>query len=131
MKNALRAGFVYFAIVFTVGFVLGTIRVLLMAPRTGELIAVLIELPLMLTAAWFVCSSLLVRLQVGPRVPDRTVMGLSAFVFLFIAEFVFSVCVFGNPVKAVFLAYLTPHGFIGLLGQLAFAAFPLLQLTKR
>ena len=50
-----RAGALYAIIVFPIGFVLGTIRVLLLVPRLGGTTAVVLEVPFMLTASWFVC----------------------------------------------------------------------------
>jgi hypothetical protein len=131
MSPPLVAGFVYFMIVFAIGFVFGVIRVLVVIPRTGEIIAVLIELPLILTASWIVCTSLISRFQVAPKVVDRIKMGASAFAFLLVAEIALSTYVFGNPIDSTFVRCLTLHGFIGLCGQLAFAAFPLLQLPRR
>jgi hypothetical protein len=49
-----RAGALYAIIVFLIGFILGTIRVLLLAPGLGETAAVMLEVPIMLTANWFV-----------------------------------------------------------------------------
>jgi hypothetical protein len=44
----LKAGILYFALVFGAGFVLGTIRVLLVMPRFGARMAELMEAPVML-----------------------------------------------------------------------------------
>jgi hypothetical protein len=131
MKIPLRSGFVYFAIVFTIGFVLGTIRVIAVVPRIGELFAVLIELPLMLAASWIVCKYLIARFQVPAEIVDRAIMGASAFAFLLVSEIALSTCVFGNSIESTFIKYQTLHGFVGICGQLAFAAFPMLQLLKR
>jgi hypothetical protein len=131
MSPPLVTGFVYFMIVFATGFVLGVIRVLVVIPRTGEIIAVLIELPLILAASWIVCASLISRFQVAPKAVDRIMMGASAFAFLLVAEIALSTYVFGNSIDSTLVQYLTLHGFIGLCGQLAFAAFPLLQLLRR
>lgn len=46
----LKSGSLYFSVVFGVGFVLGTIRVLGLVPRLGERTAELMEAPLMLLA---------------------------------------------------------------------------------
>lgn len=46
--HVLKAGAIYFAIVFGTGFILGSIRVVLLVPRVGERIAELIETPVML-----------------------------------------------------------------------------------
>jgi hypothetical protein len=50
------AGAVYFLVVFLLGFGLGTIRVLFVAPRLGQTTAVLLETPLMLAASWTSCG---------------------------------------------------------------------------
>jgi len=42
----------YWAAVFLIGFVLGTLRVLFVAPSVGETAAVLAEMPFMLAASW-------------------------------------------------------------------------------
>jgi hypothetical protein len=52
MRGVLRAGVLYFTIIFVIGFALGTIRVLLLVPRLGAVTSELIELPIILTAAW-------------------------------------------------------------------------------
>jgi hypothetical protein len=43
----LKAAFLYFAIVFGVGFVLGTIRTIWVVPRVGVRTAELLEMPAM------------------------------------------------------------------------------------
>jgi hypothetical protein len=46
----LKSTTVYFVLVFGTGFILGTIRVLLLVPRFGNRISELLEMPLMLIA---------------------------------------------------------------------------------
>jgi hypothetical protein len=48
MRQTLKAGAIYFAVVFAAGFILGPIRILVLVPRVGERIAELIETPIML-----------------------------------------------------------------------------------
>ena len=42
----------YFALVFLLGFAFGLLRVLVLAPKYGEVAAVLIEVPIVLALAW-------------------------------------------------------------------------------
>ena len=51
MNRAFAAATLYFAATFAAGFALGTFRTLFLAPRVGEFVAVLIELPIMLAVA--------------------------------------------------------------------------------
>lgn len=48
--QALKPGLMYFLLVFGTGFVLGTVRVVLIVPLVGHRTAELIEMPLMLIA---------------------------------------------------------------------------------
>ena len=116
----------YFAVMFTVGFVLGALRVSLVAPRVGELVAVLIELPLMLAASWFVCRRLTAILAVAVRVPDRLAMGASAFTLLMITELSLAGPLFGRSVSESLAAMTTGAGLLGLAGQILFGLVPLL-----
>jgi len=47
MKQTVKAGVTYFALVLGAGFVLGSIRVPFLVPRLGERVAELIEMPFM------------------------------------------------------------------------------------
>ena len=84
--RAIEAGALYAIIVFVIGFILGTIRVLLVAPRLGETTAVIGEAPIMLAASWFVCRWCVDRLDVTRNVPSRSLMGFVAFLVLMSAE---------------------------------------------
>lgn len=123
--RAVRAGFAYFAVVFAAGFVLGTVRVLILAPAVGELTAVAIEAPVILAISWFVCAVLVARMAPPPTVADRAIMGASAFVFLITAEIVLTVTVFDGAARDVIEGWITTAGALGLAGQIAFALFPL------
>lgn len=124
--RALWAGIVYFAVVFAAGFVLGTIRTLLLVPRLGPLGAVLVELPPMLAIAWWVCGWLIERCAVGEGWADRLQMGGVALVLLLTAELLLSLALFGGTAAGFAAALGTPEGAAGLAGQVAFAAMPLL-----
>lgn len=125
-----RLATLYFLAIFAAGFVLGTLRVLLVAPVLGELPAVLLELPLMLIISWFVCRAVTARLPVGNGVGARLAMGAMAFALLMGAEFLLGLYGFGRSLSEIVAAYGEAAGFVGLLGQLGFALIPLLQRPR-
>jgi hypothetical protein len=131
MLSALKAGLLYFAIVFAAGFILGTLRLLLVVPALGQAAAVLIELPIMLAISWVACASVVRRWSVLPNVRDRAFMGATAFLLLMTAELALSVLLFGRSPAEFATSLATPSGGIGLAGQIAFAVFPLLQSRVR
>jgi len=65
----LKAAALYFLLVFSAGFVLGTLRVLLIVPAVGERAAELLEIPLMVAivaiAARFIVRKYVARIH-GP-----------------------------------------------------------------
>jgi hypothetical protein len=131
MSSAIRAGSLYFLVVFSVGFLLGTIRVLVMIPRLGELISTLIELPIILSTAWIVCNLLVTRCHLPPQWQARLTMGGVAFALLMMAELGLAVWLFDETVQEHLASYLWLPKTIGLAGQVTFASFPLLQMGHR
>lgn len=132
MPVALPAGAAYFAIVFAIGFVLGTIRVMFIVPRFGEANAVLIELPVMLALSWISCAAIVRNFAVPPALVARLVVGAAAFALLMLAELGVSVFGFGRTVAEHVAAYEAASAQLGLAGQIAFALFPVAQaLTRR
>jgi len=112
--------------VFAAGFALGTARVLLLVPRFGELPAALLELPMMLGISWFVCAKLVARYQVPPSISPRLTMGAVAFALLMVAELALSLTLFGRAMNDFAQALATPHGMIGLAGQVLFGLMPVI-----
>jgi hypothetical protein len=125
MPKSVAAGAAYFLIVFLLGFGLGMIRVLLVAPRLGETTAVLLETPFMLAASWTSCGWCLRRFEVPPKADARAVMGVVAFALLMAAELAISVLIFGRSPTGFVAGYLTTPGAIGLAAQAAFGLMPL------
>jgi hypothetical protein len=127
LLRAATGGLIYFSVVFAAGFLLGMVRVLLLVPRLGETVAVLIELPLIVSLSWLACGPVCMRVGVPPRRADRAVMGGVAFALLMAAEIGVSTLGFGRS----FVEHLQPYrhlpGLLGLAGQIVFAALPLLQ----
>jgi hypothetical protein len=124
LPSVLLAGLAYFAIVFALGFVLGTARVLWIAPRVGEMAAVLLELPVMLWASWRAARILTRRYLIGGA-PPALAMGALAFALLMAAEMLLARAA-GSTVRDWLTGLARTPGTLGLAGQLAFAAMPLL-----
>lgn len=77
----------YFALVFGAGFVLGTVRVLWLAPQFGVRTAELAETPVMLTVVFFAARWIVKRFAVPSSAGVRLVVGLAALACLLILEF--------------------------------------------
>ena len=84
--QVLKAGVVYFALVFGAGFVLGTIRVLWVVPSFGERTAELMEMPIMLAVTILAARWTVRRLAVPPAPWRRLGVGLVALGLLLLAE---------------------------------------------
>ncbi|HEX2594313.1 MAG TPA: hypothetical protein VHL34_22615 [Rhizomicrobium sp.] len=126
MGAALKAGVLYFAIIMTVGFVMGAARELVLVPRLGPIGAVLLEIPVMLAASWAVCVSAIRIFNVSHATFPRLVMGFAAFALLIVAEFGFANLLFGQAFGTALARYQTVTGMIGLAAQFCFAVMPLI-----
>lgn len=127
MGAAWRAGAAYFALVFAIGFALGVLRVLVLAPALGETAAVAAEVPVMLVASWLASRWLVGAFRVSHAAPQRLAMGGLAFGLLIAAEFALGSLATGRGPAAQVSAWATAAGAIGLAGQVAFALIPWLQ----
>lgn len=124
MPHWFTAGLAYFALVFAVGFGLGTARVLLLAPRLGETGAVVLELPVMLAVSWFAAGWIARRFAVPPDPAARLAMGGVAFLCLMAAEAGVATFGFGRSVAEHLAGYAEPARAAGLAAQVAFALMP-------
>jgi hypothetical protein len=125
LLRATKAGALYAIIVFVIGFILWTIRVLLLPPRLGETTAVIIEAPITFVASWFVCHWRVDRLDARRTVPARSLMGLIAFLVLMWAEV--GGAVLGRSLVDQLATYGSLAGTIGLGAQVIFAVIPVIQ----
>ncbi len=117
----------YFAIVFAIGFVLGTLRVLLIVPRFGETTAVLLELPVILVSAWLICRWVMRRWAVSRRPGARLFVGLAALAMLLVAEVLLGLTLFGRDLAGQLAEMTQGSGALGLAAQLIYAFFPVVQ----
>lgn len=83
----MKAGVLYFALVFGAGFVLGPIRILWVVPRFGTRIAELMEAPIMFVVIIVAARWIVRRLAVPYTLSIRLGMGCVALGLLLVAEF--------------------------------------------
>ena len=128
--QALKAGLLYFTVVFIVAVALGAIRMLALAPNIGEPAAVLIETPFILAVSWFAADWLTLKFRVPRAIDPRLLMGAIALALLLLAELALSLLAFGRSIEEHFMAYLSAPGAIGLVAQLLYALIPAIQLRR-
>ena len=85
--QALKAGVLYFAIVFGAGFVLGPIRILVARPPFRHKNGRRMEMPIMLLVITFSPRWIVRRLAIPVAALSRIGMGAIAIVLLLLAEF--------------------------------------------
>lgn len=122
-----NAGFVYCTAVFAAAFVLSVVRIAWVAPLAGELIAVLLEAPILLAIAWSVCGWVAERFDVSRRFVDRLMMGGMALMMVVCAEAMGAFLVSGHSLGVFSHRSGRSAVLLGLLAQLAFAVFPMLE----
>lgn len=126
MKRALIAGFVYFLTLFALGFALGTVRVVYVAPRFGQISATVAEVPVLLVAAGFACRWTVGYWQVSHAMTIRWAMVLWFLALLFAFETFLGAALFGRTATDQWAALTTPAGLLGLSAQIIAALLPVL-----
>jgi hypothetical protein len=126
MTRPLVAGTVYFLLLFALGFVLGTLRVLVVAPRLGEVWATLMEVPVMLLAAYAICGWAMRYWQVPPAIPVRLGIALWFMMLLLVFETILGVTLFERSLAELAATLTSPAGLLGLAAQGVAALFPLI-----
>jgi len=123
--NPWKAGLVYALAVFAVGFLFGTVRVLLVEPMLGATTAVAVEVPLMLGVSWLAAKAVLHRLPVERSPSPRLAMAAVALLVLVALESGLGLA-FGTSLQEQAEAYATVRGLFTAVGQLGFALIALL-----
>ena len=125
---SIKAGVAYAVTVFAIGFLLGTARVVLLAPRVGSTVAVSVETPIILAASWYLSRIWMNRLAVGTEIRTRILVGAVAFVTLMLLELALSITLFHRSIGEYLAELRSPPGSIGFAAQVCFATFPLLNV---
>jgi hypothetical protein len=130
-RTASRAGIAYTLVVFVFAFAVGVIRVTLIAPRLGALLAVILEGPIVLAVSWRVSGWCNRHFKVSCDPHARVLMGVVAFSVLMLLELGVSVVAFGETLEHYFAKYASTPGVVGLAMQGGFATIPWVQCRMR
>lgn len=121
----------YFALVFGIGFVLGSIRVPFLVPRLGVRWAELLEAPLMAAATFYSARFIVRRLDVAASIRPRVAVGATALALLVCAELVLA-ALLQQVTPAEYIASRDPiSGPVYYALLLLYGAMPSLLLLKR
>ncbi len=126
-----RAGTLCFMVTFIAGFVLGTVRQLVVAPVAGEAAAVALEAPFMLVVAFVAARWVVSRYRLPPKLDVRAGVGLIALTLLLSTEVAAAGALRGWTVSEWIGHFGTPAGMLSLLLFLLFAAMPTILLTRQ
>ena len=125
MKETLKAGVVYFALVFAAGFVLGTIRTLWVVPRLGVRTAELAEAPIMFCISILAARWVVGYFQFSPLRSGRLAVGFIALGLMLLADFTLGLWIQGTTPRQYFAARDPVSGTVYFLTLGAFAVIPM------
>jgi hypothetical protein len=130
IKQTLKAGVFYFALVFAAGFVLGTIRTLWIVPRVGARTAELMETPIMFAVTVLAARWVARRLLLPPTVATRLGFGFVALGLLLITEFTVVLWLRGLTIREYLAGRDPVAGTAYLIMLVVFALMPLLVARR-
>lgn len=128
--QTLKAGILYFALVFGVGFVLGPIRVFWVAPHLGERTAELMEAPMMLVVTMLAARWVARRLAVPSTWSSRLGMGGVALGLLLAAEWTLVLWLRGLSIGEYVASRDPVSGTVYIVMLGVFAMMPLLVARR-
>lgn len=120
----LKAAALYFLLVFGAGFVLGTVRVLVVVPQLGEQAAELLETPLMLVITVIAARWIVHHRLDSHRLPSALSVGCLALGIMLFAELAVGIWLRGMSVTEVFLDRDPVSGAAYYAALLLFAVMP-------
>jgi disulfide bond formation protein DsbB len=126
IQQLIAPALAYFAIVFGIGFLLGSIRVLWLVPQLGVRYAELAEMPIMLLAIFFAARWVTQYFAVPPTISSRLVVGLSALICLLLVEFTVVLWLQGISIAESFANRDPISGAAYMVSLILFALMPLL-----
>ena len=127
VMQVLKAGVLYFALVFGAGFVLGPVRILWIVPRFGTRMAELMETPIMLVVIIASARWIVRHLAVSSTTSSRLGMGCVALILLLVAEFTVVLWLRGMSMSEYFASRDPVSGTVYFATLALFAAMPLFE----
>ncbi len=125
MKETLKAGVLYFVLVFAAGFMLGAIRTLWVVPRLGVRTAELIEAPIMFGVSILAARWVVRHAGIPPLRSRRLALGCIALGLMLLVEFTFVLWVRGLTIRGYFETRDPVSGAVYFLTLGAFAVIPI------
>jgi phosphoglycerol transferase MdoB-like AlkP superfamily enzyme len=124
-EHTVKAGGLYFTLVFAAGWVFGPIREFWLIPLFGQTAGLLFEAPFMLLVMIAVCQWVIRRLRVPYAIKTRAVIGLVALGLLVIAEAVGVRWIRRLSLADYLARFSLVTGSITLVSVLLYAAMPM------
>ncbi len=126
----LKAGILYFTVVFGAGFLLGPIRILWVVPRLGTRVAELLEAPIMFVITIVAARWIVRRFAMPPTPSSRLGMGGVALSLMLIAEFTLVVWLRGLSIREYLAGRDRVAGTVYYVLLGVFALMPLLVARR-
>ncbi|MCG3159113.1 MAG: hypothetical protein JMDDDDMK_00089 [Acidobacteria bacterium] len=130
VRKILKAGALYFALVFGAGFALGPIRILWAVPRFGARMAELMETPIMLVVIIVAARWIVRRLALPSTSSNRLGMGCVALALLLVAEFTLVLWLRGMSLSEYFASRDPVSGTVYYVMLGVFALVPLFVVRR-
>ena len=129
----IQAGLAYFALVMGAGFLLGMVRVPFLAPRLGERVAELIEMPLMFVVIGLSARFVVKRFALPPTAFVQLKVGFLALALAVCAELLLAMALQGQSLRAYIASRDPVSGsvYLAMLGLFAFMPWLLARMQRR
>ena len=126
----MKAGAIYFVLVFGAGFLLGLVRIPFLVPSLGERVAELLELPFMLVVIFFAAGYVVRRFNLASSPTHAVGVGLLALAFLLAAELLVTTIIAGSSITEYISGRDPISGSAYVISLLVYAAMPWLQARR-
>jgi hypothetical protein len=127
----LKAPFLYFLLVYLIGFAIGTVREFMVTPAVGLTNALLIEMPIMVVVSFFAARFVMDRTPEAKTPGDCLFVGCLAFILLLIAEEAMARILRGISIFTLWADYELFAAIANIVGLGLFMLMPLFAGRKK